>query len=120
MATAKLRYQIHKENEVKDIDETEVEGQNMEKNNRRKLLTEHEIIELEKMEILSAEGRRVYDPIGKSFDHGNKRCTDLSENTKVHLPNPCDNFTESSIELIKKNVMKTFTEYKNKMCNEKG
>ena len=46
--------------------------------------------------------------------------TDLVENKKVNLPNPCDQYTESGIEMIKNNVMKTFKSYRERECNEKG
>ena len=62
----------------------------------------------------------MYDPISRSFDHGNKRVTDLDENKKVKLPDPCDHFTESSLELLKDNIMKVFSKYKKKACNKKG
>ena len=63
---------------------------------------------MENMENLEAEGRRVFDPISLNFDGGNRRCTDLVENTKVVLPKPCDKYTESSIEVIKDRVMRVF------------
>ena len=78
---------------------------------RRKELTAEEITELEHLEILEAEGRRVFNPLDKVFDHSNKRVTDLDENCKVMLPRPCDQFTESSIEMLNRNIMKTFDKY---------
>ena len=116
MGVAKIRYQTHKENSVRDVEESdELEGMK-----RRKKLDKNELEELDKMEILDAEGRRVYDPINKSFDHGNKRSTDLMENKKVTLPKPCDSFVESSIEMLKGRIMKAFEDYKKKHCNDKG
>ena len=44
----------------------------------------------------------------------------MPENKRVFLPKPCDNFTESSIELLKNRIMKTFKSYKEQKCNEKG
>ena len=52
------------------------------------------------MDQIDAEGRRIYDPSNKSFDHVNRRVTDLTENKKVNLPHPCDPHTESNIEMI--------------------
>ena len=83
-------------------------------------MTTEELEELEEIEKLDAEGRRVYNPLDKTFEYGAKRVTDLDKNKKVTLPNPCDPFTESSIELIKSNVMKTFNSYMKRECNEKG
>ena len=83
-------------------------------------LNSDEIEDLELMEKLNAEARRVYDPIAKVFDHSKKRVTDLAENSKVSLPKPCDQLTESSIELMRQKVMETFREYKKKNCNKRG
>ena len=45
----------------------------------------------------------------------------MKENSKVSLPKPCDQFVESSLEMIRKNIMKTFiNNYKKMACNEKG
>ena len=79
-----------------------------------------EIKDLEYMERLEAEGRRVYDPITKHFDHGNKLPTDCSENKHVTLPKSVDNFTENSLEMIRERVTKLFREYRSKNCNDKG
>ena len=87
---------------------------------KRRGLNEDELKDLELMEKLDAEGRRVYDPIKKIFNHGNKRATDISENKKVSLPKPCDNHTESSIEILRKKIMETFKNYRGKHCTEKG
>ena len=48
------------------------------------ILNDEEIDDLENLELIEAEGRRVYDPIIKHFDHGNKRATDLPENKKSY------------------------------------
>ena len=63
-------------------------------------LSPEEEEDLENMERIDAESRRYYDPINKIFDHGKKRATDVTENSKVTLPKPCDPLTESSIELL--------------------
>ena len=72
------------------------------------------------MEEIEAEGRRIYDPILKVFDHGNKRCTDMVENKKVNLPKPVDSCTESSMNLLIERIMKAFYNYRAKNCTEKG
>ena len=72
------------------------------------------------MERIDAESRRYYDPINKIFDHGKKRATDVTENSKVTLPKPCDPLTESSIELLKTRLMEAFKKYKKKYCNDRG
>ena len=120
MGMAKVRYQTHKEDLVRDIDD-ELDNEEIERNNKkRKKLNAEQIDELEHLEKLNAEGRRIFDPIGKCFDHGNKRATDLSENSKVNLPRPCDPQTESSIELLKRNILKSFKKCQRKYCNDKG
>ena len=120
MGMSKVRYQIQKEDSVREIGENdELEGHEK-KNKKRKLLSAEEIDELEEIERIEAEGRRVYDPECKVFDHGNKRATDLVENKKVTLPRPSDNFTESSIEMLRQKIMKTFRKYREKNCTEKG
>ena len=115
MCWAKVRYQKRKEDLVKEYNEDTEEA-----NIKRMRLNSEEIEDLEKMERLDAEARRVYDPIEKVFDHSRKRVTDLAENSKVSLPKPCDPLTESSIELMRQKVMETFRKYKNKHCNERG
>ena len=65
MACAKIRYQIHKEDKLKDIDE---ENEIYSKNKKRKILTIEEIREMDDMEKLDAEGRRIYDPIERIFN----------------------------------------------------
>ena len=101
MGMAKVRYQVAKEENMKIEDESD--GETSERKRKRKL-TPEEREELENMEKLEAEGRRVYDPINKLFDHGNKRTTDLAENKKVSLPKPCDSYTESSIEVLRQKI----------------
>ena len=118
MGAAKVRYQIHKEDSYKEIEEEENVDENICK--RRRQLAVEETEDMDKMDMTEAEGRRVYDPISMTFDHGNKHCTDLAENTRVVLPKPCDQFTESSIELIRNRVMKVFEEFKLEKCNKKG
>ena len=88
---------------VKEYDEISEEN-----NMKRMRLNSDEIEDLELMERLDAEARRIYDPIEKVFDHSKKRVTDLAENSKVSLPKPCDALTESSIELMKQKVIETF------------
>ena len=80
---AKVRYQLHKEELAKEYDDTEDidSARNFKK---RKKLTETELEEIDKIDELEAESRRIYDPLLKSFDHGNKRCTDMVENKKVY------------------------------------
>ena len=63
------------------------------------MLDNKELEELEQLDILEAEGRRIYDPLTKNFDHGNKRATDCPENKKVSLPKSVDTFSEGSLEL---------------------
>ena len=46
--------------------------------------------------------------------------TDLNENSKVTLPKPCDPYTESGIELLKSNIMKSFKKYQSKYCTGDG
>ena len=119
MGMAKVRYQTHKEDlvrEIEEVNENEIDNTNK----KRKMLDNEELEELENLEKLDAEGRRIYDPIGKSFDYGNKRVTDLPENSKVTLPKPCDPKTESSIELLKSSILKSFKKCQSKYCNEKG
>ena len=87
---------------------------------RRKQLTNDELDELEKLEEIEAEGRRIYDPINRIFDHGNKRCTDMVENKKVNLPKPVDCFSESSMKMLYDKIIKTFYKYRAKKCTENG
>ena len=119
-AAAKVRYQVRKEDEVRKLEDDLVDeiGKNCEK--RKRMLNSDEKKDLENLEKLEAESRRVFDPIEKCFDCANKRCTDLSENRNVILPKPCDNFTESAIELLKGRMLETFENHKSKHCNEKG
>ena len=72
------------------------------------------------MELLEAEARQVFDPIGMTFNYGKKKATDLQENKSVKLPSPSDPHVESSIEIIKNKVMEVFRDYKNKYCNKNG
>ena len=85
MGAAKIRYDTHKENSFKDIGE-EDEIEDNRKMKRRKQLTEEERKDMEQMDEIEAEGRRVHDPMTKHFDHGNRRATDCPENQKVTLP----------------------------------
>ena len=114
MSCVKVRYQTHKEERYRNIEELN-ELEDIEViNKKRKVLSTEELEELDEMEKLDAECRRVYDPLEKTFNHGNKRVTDLDENKKVNLPNPCDQHTESSIEIIKNSIMKTFKAYRDR------
>ena len=100
MCMAKVRYQKKKEDLVKEFEDEETE----ENNKKRMKLKSEEIEDLEVLERLNAEARRIYDPINRIFDHAKKRVTDLNENAKVSLPKPCDPLTESSIELLKQKI----------------
>ena len=115
MCMAKVRYQLQKEDLVKEIIEGEEGGRG-----KRLKLSQEEETDLELMERLDAESRQIYDPIRRVFDHGKKRVTDLQENSKVTLPRPCDPHTESSIEMLKSIIMKFFNKYQSKYCTEKG
>ena len=64
MGLAKTRYQIHKENGVRGLEQEEKNEKDTMK--RRKLLDNDELEELEVTEKLYAEGRRIYDPLTKS------------------------------------------------------
>ena len=118
MSMAKVRYQTSKEEGVREIDSED--DKNRDNKRRKKKLSKEEIDEMEMIERLEAEGRRVYDPECKVFDHGNKRATDLAENKKVTLPKPCDNYTESSIEVLRRKIMENFRKYRDNNCNERG
>ena len=107
MGMAKTRYQIHKEELVRGIDESDEINENKVMK-KRKLLSAEEISEMEEIDKLEAEGRRIFNPIDRCFNYGNKRVTDLKENNKVMLPRPCDPYTESGIELLKTSIMKSF------------
>ena len=119
MGMAKTRYQVAKEESIKQLGiEDEIEDKTRKK--QRVNLTEEEMEELEENEILEAEGRRIYDPINKLFNHTKKRATDLAENNKVTLPKPCNNFIESGIEMIRSRVLETFIKYRKRECNDRG
>ena len=119
LSMAKVRMQIHKENRIRDIENNDLDGEDKidKKHKKLKALNDEEAKDLEELDKLEAEARQIYDPISKTFDHANKRCTDMPENKRVFLPKPCDNFTESSIELLKNRIMKTFKSYKEQKCN---
>ena len=58
MGMAKVRYQVHKDNRVRELEEVEIEsGETMENNNSKKYkpLNIEEIEELDEMEIIEAE-----------------------------------------------------------------
>ena len=120
MGMAKVRYQHHKEDMVRKIDELDETENSENVVKRRKMLDAEEITELEDIEKIEAESRRVFDPINRSFNYGKKRATDLQENSKVTLPRPCDPHTESSIEMLKSSIMKSFVRYQSKYCSENG
>ena len=75
---------------------------------------------MEQMELLEAEARQVFDPVGLTFNHGKKKATDLQENKSVKLPSPSTPHTESSIEILKNKIMEVFKKYKSVNCNKNG
>ena len=83
---------------------------------KRSRLNSEEIQDLELMERLDVEGRRIYDPLNKIFDHEKKRATDMPENSNTTIPKPCDALTESLIESLGNKIMETFRRYRNKNC----
>ena len=84
LCMAKVRMQTHKENRIREIEG----NNNIEKKSKKpKVLNEDETKDLEELDKLEAEARQIYDPLSKTFDHGNKRCTDMPENKRVFLPN---------------------------------
>ena len=80
-------------------------GTGAQENKRRQLLTNEEQDEQDHMEQLEAEGRRIFDPLTNTFDHGNKRCMGMVENKKVNLPKPVHCFSESSMKLLYDKIM---------------
>ena len=106
MSGAKFRYNAIKEDEIMMLHDG-VDIDDAPKLKRRRLDTEEEE-ELERMEYLEAEARKVFDVNGKVFDYGKKKSTDLTENKEVTLPKPMDNHTECRYEVIKNKVMKSF------------
>ena len=63
MGVSKVRYQIHKEEDDKDSKDAEYKediGIDTNENKRWRVLTKDEKRELENLEVLEAEGRRVY------------------------------------------------------------
>ena len=124
MGLAKYRYQIVKEDEVMEEIDDEVIADDNDENNRKKKkrrrLEKEEEELLEKIELIEAEGRQVYDTATKTFDYSKKRTTDLKENSEVKLPLPCDPMTESAINVVKKKIMDVFRHYKKKECDNEG
>ena len=122
MSMAKMRYQLHREKEILNSEEyyAENNNENEKEVKRLRILTDEEKKELKEIGDIESEGRQIFDPLSKHFDHGNKRATDCQENKKVHLPKQVDNFNESVIELIKNKISKTCKDYVEMHCNEKG
>jgi len=118
LCMAKTRYQIHREREL--INSKEFKGGGEQVAKRQRILTEEEIKELEEIEEIEAEGRQIYDPLSKCFDHGNKRATDCQKNKKVSLPKHVDIFSESVIQLLKDKISKTSKKFIALKCNDKG
>ena len=87
---------------------------------KRHLLDDNEEELMEKMEVLEAEARQVFDSVDLTFNYGMKKSTDMKENKSVKLPRPSDPHTESSIEMIKNKVMEVFRKYRSDNCNKNG
>ena len=122
LGLAKLRYQLMKEDDIIDevIEEESGEEDVERKKKKRRRLNEEEEELLEKMEIIEAESRQVYDQASKTFDYTKKRTTDLKENAEVRLPQPCDASTESSINVLKNRILDVFRDFKKEKCDERG
>ena len=88
-ALAKLRMEISKEKENKDLDEQEVQ---------------------ENQEV-EARGRQVYDPVEKIYDSRRRRVTDLKECSRVTLPKPLSTDEEATIEMRRKSQQEVFDKY---------
>ena len=75
--------------------------------------------EQEQIDIIAAEGRRIFSPEDKEMDFRNKRVTDLKENSKVHLPKPLSASQEAKIEVRREKWNQVHFEYKKENCNDK-
>ena len=71
---AKVHYQTHKVDVVRDI-VGDNENENTNEVKRRKPLDDEQLKEFEDFENFEAESRRVFDPMERTFDHGAKRVT---------------------------------------------
>ena len=97
-ALAKLRMEINKEEENKD-------------------LTNEEIIENQEID---AKGRQVFDPVEKIYDSRRRRVTDLKECSRIPLPRPLSTDQEATLELRKRTQLEVFSEYMTKYTDKNG
>ena len=95
---AKMRMEIVKEQENKE-------------------LTEQEVQENEEFEAIT---RQVYNNTDKKYDARRRRVTDLPECSRITLPKPLNSEQEAAIELRKKTQMQIFKEYASKNTNKNG
>ena len=91
------------ENEKKCNDEDEDTNENAEK--RRKV---------------KAENGKVYDKEAATIDLSKLRVTDIPTNTRIFEPKPAKGSEEVKIQVQKNEILKTFTDYVKKECDEKG
>ena len=78
---------LHKENTLTENNGEKIEDIEEDEKKKRKRLTKEDIENLETIGQIEAEGRRIYDPLNKIFDHGNKRCTVMVENKNLTFQN---------------------------------
>ena len=97
-ALAKMRMEINKDEENKN-------------------LTEEEIKETQEFEAYT---RQVYDNNDKTYDARKRRVTDLQECSKITLPKPLSAEEEAKLELRKKTQMQIFRDYVNKNTGKNG
>ena len=105
LANAKLRIQLHKENDEKLDDTEEIE------------LTQEEKDTIEEEE---AKSRQTFDPLTKTFDDRRRRVTDLAECNRVTLPKPLPTHQETMIEMRREIHAQIFKKYKQEKCTKDG
>ena len=76
--------------------------------------------EQERIDIIDAKMRQVYDSDSKIFDMRKLRATDVKLNNQVYLPKPQGVKYEAGLEMRRSKYLETFRQYAKENCDEKG
>ena len=111
LAHAKLRYELRRVKEEKELEEYEYGDERKMKQQKKNI--EKEIFkERDKEDLQEARSRMIFDPTKKVFDYANRRVTDLKENTRITLPKAGSPKEEAELEMMRKIVIEEFNKYK--------
>ena len=121
LGLAKLRYEIRRLNDKKELEEYDMGEERKRKIRKVKDKTytadTSNYKDRDKEELEEARTRMIFEPTTKQFNYAKRRTTDLKENSKITLPKSGTPKEEAELEMIRKIILDEFNKYKKELDN---